>query len=74
MCTVPLAKDFHEEITRNIIKMHKITIPEYDENNFKQNEKCLLEGNIVFDYIIPDNFTKIYNSSLFNRNSKNSSD
>lgn len=54
--------------------MHKITFPEYDENNFKQNEKCLLEGNIVFDYIIPDDFSKIYNTPLFNRNSKNSSD
>ncbi|KAL2724284.1 uncharacterized protein V1478_008797 [Vespula squamosa] len=43
VCTVPLIKEVHDEMTRNIIRMHKITFPEYNENNFKQNEKCLLE-------------------------------
>ncbi|XP_046827585.1 uncharacterized protein LOC124428046 [Vespa crabro] len=35
MCTVPLTEEVHKEITKNIITMHKITFPEYDENNFK---------------------------------------
>ncbi|KAI4489220.1 hypothetical protein M0804_004718 [Polistes exclamans] len=54
VCTIPLTNEDREEITRNVIQMHKITFPDYDDNYLRDNDKYFrkeysdLQKKIIF--------------------------